>query len=147
LRNRRFILKLNIADTLGTAGNSVLDDLSFDDRANALEESAQMASLSALRDLLDEDGALVAVIFGNLGLRRGGVATAVATLFTTIAAAVAGPVAVPIVASIARGAGTRTTSTTIEVASTVTASTTSTAVARAATAGPITVFICVSTFA
>lgn len=165
-RYRLFSFELNVADAgrmlacmyeewrseyspLATAGNSILDDLSFDNRADTLEEAAQVTHLSTLRDLLDEDGALVAVVLGDLGLGRGVVATAVAAVITTVAATVAGPLAVPVVAAVARGAGTRTTSTAVEVASAVavTASTASTAVARAAAAGPITVFICVSTFA
>lgn len=52
---------------LPTLSNSVLDNLGLNDRADSLEESAQVAGLGALRDLLHKDGALVAIVFSGLG--------------------------------------------------------------------------------
>jgi hypothetical protein len=48
------------------AGDTILDNLSLDDRAYGLEEVAQVAGLCALRDLLHKDGALVTVVFSSL---------------------------------------------------------------------------------
>jgi hypothetical protein len=135
---------------LGAAGDTILDNLGFDDGADSLEKRAQVAGLCALGDLLDKDGALVAVILGDLGLGRRLLAATVAALFTTVAAAVAGPITVLVIATVAtRGAGARTPTSAVVVAAASALPATTTAavsVARAAATGPITVFICVSTF-
>ena len=162
--NRLFVLELNVANAagrlahvqevesrclpFGTSSDSVLDDLGLNDRADHLEELAQVAGLSALRDLLHENGALVAVVFSGLGLGSL-LAVAIAALLTTAAATVSGAVAraVLVVAPVTAGrAGAGSTASAVVVASTVpTASAVS--VARAAATGPITVFFSVSTFA
>jgi hypothetical protein len=145
---------------LGAAGDTILDDLGFDDGADGLEELAQVAGLGALGDLLHEDGALVAVVLGDLGGGRL-LADGDAALLATSTSAVTGPVAVALAVFIvaatiaaggARGASAGTTTSAVIVASVSTASSSaSTAVAAvarvAAGTAPIALFFCVSTFA
>jgi hypothetical protein len=175
--DRLLLLELNVTDAgigsaniildrwttrlpFGTTGDSILNDLGLDDFADSLEEAAQMAGLSALRNLLHKDSALVAIIFGDLGL---GCLLAVADTALAAIATVARPVAaalmVPVFTVTAgrAGAGTATSAVVVTSVSTIsaisTASTTSAvsavasavAIARAAAPVPITIpFICVS---
>jgi hypothetical protein len=169
LGNRLFVLELNVTNAgiyvstrgawngerdlpFGATGDTILDNLGFDNRANGLEEVAQVAGFGALRDLLYKDGALVPVVFGSLWGRRliaAGVTT-LASVATTTAVSRPVAVAVLVVAAIsAGGAGSGTTAATVIISAgiyTATAGTTTVAIARVTTAGSVSIFICVSTF-
>jgi hypothetical protein len=135
---------------LGATSDAILDDLGLDYGADGFEELSEVASLRTLRDLLNEDGALVAIIFrdlGRRGLRAAGVASLTSMASTT---AISGPIAGAVLVIAVAAGGTRagTAAAAVVIATgiwTATAGTTTVAITRVATS--VSIFICVSVFA
>jgi hypothetical protein len=167
--NGIFVLELDVTDArlmlayhmheagerdlpLGAASDAIFHDLGLNNRADALEELSKVAGLCALRYLLNEDGALIAVVLGDFGrssLRAPGVVASFAGMASTTA--VSGPIARAVLVVTVAAGRTRSGTTTAAVVitagiSTATAGTTTT-VAITGVATSVTIFICVSVFA